>query len=166
LTKRMPTRKRSFRSACTKQMVVSYEQSKRQSLESDRVPTGCVRSASSLSLRLVWRRCHGHATAANAKNMSTPPLDTGNIGFKPRTGIGKSAWIVRVELGQTPFPQTVNSPPTQNCHSYSFCRQLGISRLSRIEESKICRPCGRVRVFPVPQAARPIKRDAILICTA
>jgi len=42
--------------------------------------------------------------------MSTPPLDTGNIGFEPRTGIGKSAWIVCVELGQTPFPQTVNSP--------------------------------------------------------
>src|SRR5258708_40164996 len=105
----MPTRKRSFRSACTKQMVVSYEQSKRQSLESDRVPTGCVRSASSLSLRLAWRRCHGHATAANAQNVSTPPLDTGNIGFEPRTGIGKSACIVRVEFGQTPFPQTVNS---------------------------------------------------------
>jgi len=42
--------------------------------------------------------------------MSTPPHDTGNIGFEPPTGIGNSAWIVRVEFGQTQFPQTVNSP--------------------------------------------------------
>src|SRR5713226_5311898 len=106
----MPTRKRSYRFNCTELMVVLQEQSKRHSLGSDRVPTGCVRSASSLSLRLVWKRCHGHATAANAKNASTPSLDTGNIGFESPTGIGNSTRIVRVESGQTPFPQTVTSP--------------------------------------------------------
>src|SRR6266446_5250893 len=67
----MPTRKRSYRFNCTELMVVLQEQSKRHSLESDRVPTGCARSASSLSLRLVWKRCHGHATAASARSVST-----------------------------------------------------------------------------------------------
>jgi hypothetical protein len=42
--------------------------------------------------------------------MSTPPLNTGNIGFEPPVEIGNSTWIVRVEFGQTPFPETANSP--------------------------------------------------------
>src|SRR5712664_2194085 len=163
----MPTRKRSCRSACTKQMVASQEQSKRHSLGSNRAPTGCVRSASSLSLMPVWKRCHGHATAASARSASTPPLDTGNIGFEPRTGIGNSTWIVRVESGQTPFPQTVNSPPTQNCQSYSCCRQLHDHGKGGIFcFSQFCQGARYLCVFPVPQAARPMKRDAISCASA
>src|SRR5712692_2079679 len=103
-------RKRNFRSAYTKPTLVSYEQSKKPSLESSSVLSECAGYASSLSLRLVWKRCPGRGSAANAKNASTLPLDTGNIGFEPPMGIGNSTWIVRVEFGQTPFPQTVNSP--------------------------------------------------------
>src|SRR6266699_3245281 len=107
-------RKRSFRSACTKQMVVSSEQSKRQSLGSDRVLTGCVRSASSLSLRLVWKRCHGHATAANAKNMSTPSLDTDNIALNRQreSAIARelSAFgVVRLRFHNCEQPSTQNA---------------------------------------------------------
>jgi hypothetical protein len=36
-----------------------------------RVPTGRVRSASSLSLRLVWKRCLGRTSAVSAKNDRT-----------------------------------------------------------------------------------------------
>src|SRR6266849_8677602 len=107
----MPMRKRNFRSVYTKPTVLSYEQSKRHSLGSSTVHSECARYASSLSLRLVWKRCPGRGSAANAKNASTLPLDTGNMGFEPPVGIGNSTWIVRVEFGQTPFPQTVNSPP-------------------------------------------------------
>ncbi len=82
----------------------------KHSVGSDRAHSECARSASSLSLRLVWKRCPGRGSAANAKSASTPPLDTGNIGFEPPTGIGNSTWIVRVGFGQRPFPQTVNSP--------------------------------------------------------
>jgi hypothetical protein len=46
----------------------------------------------------------------SARNASAQPLDTGNIGFEPPMGIGNSTWIVRVEFGETPFPQTVDSP--------------------------------------------------------
>jgi hypothetical protein len=42
--------------------------------------------------------------------MSTPPLNTGNIGFEPPTEIGNSTWIVRAEFGQTQFPQAADSP--------------------------------------------------------
>src|SRR6267143_5646168 len=66
----------------------------------------CKQPISKARLEAVpWR-----TTAANAKIASTPPLDTGNIGFEPPTGIGNSNRIVHVEFGQTPFPQTVNSP--------------------------------------------------------
>jgi len=41
--------------------------------------------------------------------MSTPPVDTGNIGFEPPMRIGNSTWIVRVEFGQTLFPRIGNS---------------------------------------------------------
>ena len=61
--------------------------------------------------------------AANAKNASTPPLDTGSIGFELPTGIGNRAWIVRVEFVQTPFPQTVDSPQHKIVRGYSCCRQ-------------------------------------------
>src|SRR6266478_2334254 len=106
----MPMRKRNFRSVYTKPTLLSYEQSRRHSLGSSWVHSEWARYASSLSLRLVWKRCPGRGSAANARNASAPPLDTGNIGFEPPTGIGNSTWIVRVEFGQTPFPQTVNSP--------------------------------------------------------
>ena len=66
----------------------------------------CKQPISKARLEAVpWR-----TTAANAKIASTPPLDTGNIGLEPPTGIGNSNRIVHVEFGQTPFPQTVNSP--------------------------------------------------------
>src|SRR5713226_9579182 len=117
-------RKRNFRSAYTKPTLVSYEQSKRRSLGSRRVHSESARYASSLSRRLVWKRCPGRGYAANAKNASTPPLDAWNIGFEPPREFGNSTWIVRVAFGQTPFPQTVNSPPTQNCQGYSSYLQL------------------------------------------
>src|SRR5229473_8537141 len=97
----MPMRKRIFRSVYTKPMLLSYEQSSRHSLGSSWVHSECARYASSLSLRLVWKRRPGRGSAANAKHASTPPLDTGNIGLPP-TGIDNSTWIVRVEFGQTP----------------------------------------------------------------
>jgi hypothetical protein len=77
LTRPTPMPKRSFRSASTKQVVVSYEQSKSQSLGSSRVPTGYVRSASSLSLRLVWKRCLGRISAVSARNASAQPPNGG-----------------------------------------------------------------------------------------
>src|SRR5260370_33104676 len=116
--------KRNFRSVYTKPTLLSYERSRRHSLGSSREHSEGARYASSLSLRLVWKRCPGRGSAANAKNASTPPLDTGNIGFEPPMGIGNSTWIVRVEFGEIPFPQTMNAPPTQNCQSYSSCRQV------------------------------------------
>jgi hypothetical protein len=105
LTKPMPMRKRNFRSAYTKPTLVSYEQSKRHSLGSSRVHSECARYASSLSLRVVWKRCPGRGSAVNAKNASTPPLDTGNIGFEPPMEIGNSTWIVRVEV----WPDSVSA---------------------------------------------------------
>src|SRR5713226_6512454 len=113
LTKPILMRRRNSRSTYTKQTVVSYEQSKRHSIGLDKAHSECARYASSLSLRLVWKRCPGRGSAANAKNASTPPLDTSIIGFESPTGIGNSTWIVRDEFGQTPFPQTVNSPNTK-----------------------------------------------------
>jgi hypothetical protein len=77
---------------------LSYEQSRRHSLGSSRVHSECARYASFLSLRLVWKWCLGRGSVANANNASTPPLDTGNIGFGPPTGVGNSTWIVRVEF--------------------------------------------------------------------
>ncbi len=65
----------------TKPTLLSYEQSRRHSLGSSRVHSECARNASSLSLRLVSKRCPGRGSAANAKNASTPRLDTGNIGL-------------------------------------------------------------------------------------
>src|SRR6266404_5307508 len=82
------------------------------------------RPSFSLSLRLVWKRCPGRGSAANAKNASTPPLDTDNIGFEPPTRIGNSTWIVRIAFSQTPFPQTVNSPQHKIAREPSSCRQL------------------------------------------
>jgi hypothetical protein len=38
--------------------------------------------------------------------------------------IGNSTRIVRVEFGQTPFPQTVSNPLTQSCQGHSSCCQL------------------------------------------
>ena len=103
---------------------LSYEQSRRHSLGSSRVHSECARYASFLSLRLVWKRCPGRGSAANAKNASTPPLDTDNIGFEPPTRIGNSTWIVRIAFSQTPFPQTVNSPQHKIAREPSSCRQL------------------------------------------
>src|SRR6266849_9631096 len=158
----MPMRKRNFRSAYTKPTVLSYEQSKRYSLGSSRVHSECARDASSLSLRLVWERCPGRGSAANAKNASTLPLDTGNIGFEPPMGISNSTWIVRVEFGQTPFPQTVNSPPTQNCQGYSSRRQLHDHGKGGIFcFPQFCQGARYLCVFPLPQAARPMKRYAL-----
>jgi hypothetical protein len=64
--------------------------------------------------------------------MSTPPHDTGNIGFEPPTGIGNSAWIVRVEFGQTPFPQKARHIllssilQARDAYAYFLChKQLG-----------------------------------------
>ena len=71
MTKPMPMRKRNFRSAYTKPTLVSYEQSKRHSLGSSRVHSECARYASSLSLRPVWKRCPGHATAATARSTNS-----------------------------------------------------------------------------------------------
>jgi hypothetical protein len=71
LTKPMPMRKRNFRSAYTKPTLVSYAQSKRHSLGSSRVHSECARHASSLSVRLVWKRCPGHATAATARSTNS-----------------------------------------------------------------------------------------------
>src|SRR5882724_13698439 len=99
----MPMRKRNFRSVYTKPTLPSYEQSRRHSLGSSWVHSECARYASFLSLRLVWKRCPGRGSVANAKNASTPPLDTGNIGFRPPTGVGNSTWIVRLEFGDAPL---------------------------------------------------------------
>src|SRR5712664_2895161 len=55
-------------------------------------------------------RCLGHSSAANAKNASTPPLDTRSICFESPMEIGNCTKIVRVGFGRTPFTQTVNSP--------------------------------------------------------
>src|SRR5712664_1106871 len=81
LIKPILMRRRNSRSTYTKQTVVSYEQSKRHSIGLDKAHSECARYASSLSLRLVWKRCPGRGSAANAKNASTPRLDTGNIGL-------------------------------------------------------------------------------------
>jgi hypothetical protein len=75
---------------CTKPTLHSYEQSRRHSLGSSWVHSECARYASSLSLTLISKRCPGRGSAANAKNASTPPLDTDNIGFEPPTRIGNS----------------------------------------------------------------------------
>src|SRR5438132_9467714 len=60
----------------------------------------------------VWTlaRCLGRSSAANAKNASTPPLDTRNIGFESPMEIGNYTRIVPVGFGRTPFPLTVNRP--------------------------------------------------------
>src|SRR5258708_39130675 len=83
LTKSMPMRKRNFRSAYTKPTLVSYEQSKRNSLGPSRVHSEGARYASSLSLSLVWERGPGRGSAPNAKNASTRPLATAKMGFEP-----------------------------------------------------------------------------------
>src|SRR2546426_12260224 len=92
----MPMRKRNFRSVCTKPTLLSYEQSRRHSLGSSWVHSECARYASSLSLRLVWKQCPGRGSAANAKNVSTLPLDTDNIGFEHQRELaiapGCSSW--------------------------------------------------------------------------
>jgi RNA polymerase-binding transcription factor DksA len=38
---------------------------------------GCVRSVTSLSLRLVWKRCLGRTSAVSARNASTQPPNDG-----------------------------------------------------------------------------------------
>ena len=68
-----PMPRRSFRSACIKPTVASYEQSKRHSLGSDRARMVYVWSASSLSLRLVWKLCRGRVSAASGKERQAPP---------------------------------------------------------------------------------------------
>src|SRR3989442_15575766 len=109
----MPMRKRNFRSVYTKPTLLSYEQSRRHSLGSSWVHSECARYASNLSLRLVWKRCPGRGSAANANNASTPPLDTRNIGFESSMGIGKCTRIVRVEFGQTPVSTNSEHPNTK-----------------------------------------------------
>src|SRR5438876_1415238 len=151
----MPMRKRNFRSVYTKPTLLSYEQSRRHSLGSSWVHSECARYASSLSLRLVWKRCPGRGSAANAKNASTPPLDTDNIGFEPPTRIGNSTWIVRIAFSQTPFPQTVNSPQDKIAREPSSCRQLRDNGKGGI----FCFPqfCYGARclcIFPVPPTVR------------
>src|SRR6266705_5836230 len=89
----MPMRKQNFRSVYTKPTLLSYEQSRRHSLGSSWVDSECARYASSLSLRLVWKRCPGRGSAANAKNASAPPLDTGNIGFEPARALRGSCRV-------------------------------------------------------------------------
>src|SRR6266852_7582412 len=106
----MPTRKRSYRFNCTELMVVLQEQSKRRSLESDRVPTGCARSASSLSLRLVWKRCHGHATAASARSASTRPLDTGNIALNHQREWAMGRGLFAMSLARLRFHKQRAAP--------------------------------------------------------
>jgi hypothetical protein len=68
----MPMPRRSFRSACIKPTLVSYEQSKRHSLGSDRARMVYVWSARSLSLRLVWKQCRGRVSAASARSNRPP----------------------------------------------------------------------------------------------
>jgi len=51
--------------------------------------------------------------------MSTPPLNTGNIGLEQATEIGNSTRIVRVEFGQTPFP-AVNYTPRKRAAHFAF----------------------------------------------
>jgi len=78
LTKPTPMPRRSFRSVCTERMGVWRGRSKRRWLESSRVPTGCVRSASSPFLRLVWKQCLGRTFAVRARNSSAPSPDGGD----------------------------------------------------------------------------------------
>src|SRR5207245_8034396 len=127
----MPMLKRNFRSAYTKPTLLSYEQSRRHSLGSSWVHSECARYASSLSLRLVWKRCPGRGSAANAKNASTPPLDTDNIGFEPPTRIGNSTWIVRIAFSQTPVSTNSEQPPTQNCQGAFFLSSIARQRKGR-----------------------------------
>src|SRR6266496_3419205 len=111
----MPMRKRNFRSVYTKPTLLSYEQSSRHSLGSSWVHSEGARYASGLSLRLVWKRCPGRGSAANAKHASTPLLDTRNIGFEPPTGIGNSTWIVPVGVRKDAVSTNSEQAPTQLC---------------------------------------------------
>src|SRR6058998_2239470 len=70
----------------------------------------------------VWTlaRFFGRSSAANAKNASTPPLDTRNIGFESPMEIGITRGLFPLGFGRTPFPKTVSRPNTEP----SSCRQL------------------------------------------
>ena len=127
----MPMLKRNFRSVYTKPTLLSYEQSRRHSLGSSWVHSECARYASSLSLRLVWKQCPGRGSAANAKNVSTPPLDTGNIGFEPPTGIGNSTRIVPVGVRKGPVSTNSEQAPTQNCQGAFFLSSITRQRKGR-----------------------------------
>src|SRR6266849_11159673 len=116
-------RKRNFRSAYTKPTLVSYEQSKKPSLESSSVLSECAGYASSLSLRLVWKRCPGRGSAANAKNASTPLLATGNIALNHQRESAMGRGLFALSLARLRFHKQ-RTAPTQNCQSYSSCRRL------------------------------------------
>src|SRR5260370_24527756 len=123
--------KRNFRSVYTKPTLLSYERSRRHSLGSSWVHSECARYASSLSLRLVWKRCPGRGSAANAKNASTPPLDTRNIGFESPMEIGNYTRIAHVGVRKDAVSANSEQPPTQNCQGAFFLSSITRHRKGR-----------------------------------
>jgi hypothetical protein len=60
----------SFKSTCTELMSVWHGRSKEALARIERATYGCVRSASSPFLRLVWKQCLGRTFAVSARNSS------------------------------------------------------------------------------------------------
>jgi len=105
LTNHTPTRqptqpRRISKSACTKQPVISCEQSMRHWLGSTGRRSECARPASSPSRLPGWRPCHGRASAVIARS---------NSGVERLSGLGRRTGLH--ELHTAPQAATLRVAP-------------------------------------------------------
>ena len=134
-----PMPRRSFSSVCTELMGVWRGQSKRRWLGSRRLPTGCVKAASSLSRRLVWKECLGRTSAVNARNASGQPPNGGERTFNQ----GFSVLGVRLRHGRGLWASSAVT--LMNAHAAGCAGNVGrqiIRTSARIPSRHIARSAG------------------------